>query len=56
MVALVLFIWLGGGGGGAKKVVAGRVRLVVILCSNFSYGKIGLGRLSIGPLRRVVIL
>ena len=43
------FIW------GTKKVVAGRVRQVVVLYSNGCLG-IGLGRLRTGCLRRVVIL
>ena len=40
---------------GGKKVVAGRVRQVVVLYSN-DYMEICLGRLSIGRLRRVVVL
>ena len=40
---------------GVKEVVAGRVRQVVVLYSNNSMG-IGLGGLSIGHLRGVVIL
>ena len=40
---------------GDKKVIAGCVEKVVILNSNDCIG-IGLGGLSIGPLRRVVVL
>ena len=43
------FIWK------TKKVVAGRVRRVVALYSN-DYMGICLGRLTIGPLRRMVVL
>ena len=42
-------------GGGQKKVVAGHVRQVVVLYSNDGMG-ICLGGLSIGCLRRVVVL
>ena len=45
----VYFIW------GTKKVVACCIRQVVVLYSN-DYMVTGLGRLSIGHLRRVVIL
>ena len=45
----VFFIW------GTKKVVAGRVRQVVVLYSNNCMG-VCLGGLSIGRLRRVVAL
>ena len=40
---------------GDKNVVAGRVRQMVVLHSNDGMG-ICLGRLSIGRLRRVVVL
>ena len=40
---------------GDKKVVTGRVRQAVVLYSNNCMG-IGLGGLSIGGLRRVVVL
>ena len=43
------FIWE------TKKVVAGRFRQVVVLYSNGCMG-IGLGKLSIGRLRREVVL
>ena len=41
--------------GGQKKVVAGRVRQVVVLYSKDCMG-IGMGGLNIGRLRRVVVL
>ena len=57
MVVLDKFFFVGGEGGGrgAKKVVAGCVRQVVILYSN-NCMRIGLGGLSIGCLRQVVVL
>ena len=45
----LFFIWE------TKKVIAGCVEKVVILYGNDCIG-IGLGGLSIGPLRRVVVL
>ena len=40
---------------GKKKLVAGRIRQVVVLCSNDYMGNF-LGKLSIGSLRQVVVL